>query len=423
MDQFQTYQQEVPLKAKPWYKRYNKSYLCLLVIVVVFVTGFALGQSTIQDNDSVQIVSKTSGTLAGLFANDQNIDTKLFKEVWDEIHSQYIYKNKIDDAQLYYGSIYGMVAALGDPHTNFMEPKIAKEFADDMKGEFSGIGAEIGRKNNFVIVIAPLAGTPAEKAGLKSGDRILAIDGKDATELSADQAVSLIRGEKGTKVTLSILSVGENKAKDVTITREKISVPSVTYKLENDIAIITITSFNDDTASAFAGFAQKVLSQNPRGLIIDLRNNPGGYLDKAVDIAGYWLEPGQVVVREEFADKSQNVEHKTDTKTSLRKFKTIVLVNEGSASASEILAGALKDYNIAQLIGQQTYGKGSVQQLINLRSDSALKITVAKWLTPLGTSIEPDGLKPDVLVDFTLEDYNSDKDPQMDKALELINQK
>ncbi len=423
MDQFQTYKQEVPVKAKVWYRRYNKSYMWLLVIVVVFVLGFGFGQASVPVNNADQILSKTTGTLAGIFGSDQNIDTKLFKEVWDQIHSQYIYKNKIDDAQLYYGSISGMVAALGDPHTNFMEPKIAKEFADDMKGEFSGIGAEIGRKNNFVIVIAPLAGTPAEKAGLKSGDRILAIDGKDATELTADQAVSLIRGEKGTKVTLSILSVGENKAKDITITRDKINVPSVTYKNENNIAIVKITGFNEDTGSVFSGFAQKILSQNPKGLIIDLRNNPGGYLDKAVDLAGYWLEPGQVVVREEFADKSQNLEHKADNKTSLRKFKTIVLINEGSASASEILAGALKDYNIAQLVGQQSYGKGSVQQLIPLRSDSALKITVAKWLTPLGTSIEPDGIKPDVLVDFTLEDYNSDKDPQLDKAIELINNK
>lgn len=423
MDQFQTFDSSISTKPKPWYKQYNKVYVWVLVVVVVFVFGFALGQLNAQKSNTNQIITKTSGTLASIFGNNSNIDTKLFQEVWDEIHSQYIYKNKIDDAQLFYGSIYGMVAALDDPHSTFMDPQIAQEYQDGLKGEFSGIGAEIGRKNNFIVVIASLPGAPAEKAGLKSGDRILAIDGQDTTGFSADKAVSLIRGEKGTKVVLSILAKGENQTKDVTIVREKITASSVIYKNENNIAIVRITGFNDDTSAAFASVAQKILNQNPKGIVIDLRSNPGGYLETAVDLAGYWLEPGQVVVREEFADKSQNIEHQADTKTSLRKFKTVVLVNEGSASASEILAGALKDYNISQIVGMKTYGKGSVQSLISLRSNSALKITVAKWLTPLGKSIEPDGITPDVVVDFTEEEYNNDQDPQLDKAIELINAK
>ncbi len=423
MDQFKTFDSEISTKSKPWYKQYNKVYVWMLVLVGTFVFGFAFGQFNAQKSNTNQIITKTSGTLASIFGNNSNIDTKLFQEVWDEIHSQYIYKNKIDDAQLFYGSIYGLVAALDDPHSTFMDPQVAQEYQNDLKGEFSGIGAEIGRKNNFLVVIASLPGAPAEKAGLKSGDRILAIDGQDTTGFSADKAVSLIRGEKGTKVVLSILSKGENQTKDVTIVREKITASSVIYKNENNIAIVRITGFNDDTSSAFASVAQKILNQNPKGLIIDLRSNPGGYLKTAVDLAGYWLEPGQVVVREEFADKSQNIEHKADTKTSLRKFKTVVLVNEGSASASEILAGALKDYNISQVVGMKTYGKGSVQSLVSLRSNSALKITVAKWLTPLGKSIEPDGITPDVVVDFTEEEYNNDQDPQLDKAIELIEAK
>ena len=423
MDQFKTFDSEISTKSKPWYKQYNKVYVWVLVLVGTFVFGFAFGQFNAQKSNTNQIITKTSGTLASIFGNNSNIDTKLFQEVWDEIHSQYIYKNKIDDAQLFYGSIYGLVAALDDPHSTFMDPQVAQEYQNDLKGEFSGIGAEIGRKNNFLVVIASLPGAPAEKAGLKSGDRILAIDGQDTTGFSADKAVSLIRGEKGTKVVLSILSKGENQTKDVTIVREKITASSVIYKNENNIAIVRITGFNDDTSSAFASVAQKILNQNPKGLIIDLRSNPGGYLKTAVDLAGYWLEPGQVVVREEFADKSQNIEHKADTKTSLRKFKTVVLANEGSASASEILAGALKDYNISQVVGMKTYGKGSVQSLVSLRSNSALKITVAKWLTPLGKSIEPDGITPDVVVDFTEEEYNNDQDPQLDKAIELIEAK
>ncbi len=420
MDQFQTFAAGSGNQSKPWYQHYKKSYLWVLVIVATFVFGFFLGQSNVESDDA-QIITKTSDTLASIFSNSQNIDTKLFQEVWDTLHGEYIDKTKIDDSKLYYGSIYGMVAALGDPHTTFMDPDSFQEFQSDLKGEFSGIGAEIGRKNNMIMIIAALPGTPAEKAGLKSGDRILAVDKKDVVDLSADQVVSFIRGEKGTKVTLSILSKGENTAKDVTITRDKISVPSVSYQKENGIAVIKITSFNDDTSKVFENTARKILNDNPKGLIIDLRGNPGGYLDKAVDLAGYWLEPGQVVVREEFADKSRNLEHKAAGSISLRKFKTVVLVNEGSASASEILAGALQDYNIAQLVGQKTYGKGSVQQLIDLRSDSALKITVAKWLTPMGTSIEPDGITPDELVELTIDDYNNDQDPQMDKAIELIN--
>lgn len=420
MDQFQTFAAGSGNQSKPWYQRYKKSYLWVLVIVATFVFGFFLGQSNVESDDT-QIITKTSDTLASIFSNSQNIDTKLFQEVWDTLHGEYIDKTKIDDSKLYYGSIYGMVAALGDPHTTFMDPDSFQEFQSDLKGEFSGIGAEIGRKNNMIMIIAALPGTPAEKAGLKSGDRILAVDKKDVVDLSADQVVSFIRGEKGTKVTLSILSKGENTAKDVTITRDKISVPSVSYQKENGIAVIKITSFNDDTSKVFENTARKILNDSPKGLIIDLRGNPGGYLDKAVDLAGYWLEPGQVVVREEFADKSRNLEHKAAGSISLRKFKTVVLVNEGSASASEILAGALQDYNIAQLVGQKTYGKGSVQQLIDLRSDSALKITVAKWLTPMGTSIEPDGITPDELVELTIDDYNNDQDPQMDKARELIN--
>lgn len=421
MDQFQTFATGSTNLSKPWYQRYKKSYLAILAMVATFGLGFFLGQANTKNTDGTQIITRTSDTLAGIFSGNPSVDTKLFQEVWDALHSQYIDKTKIDDAKLYYGSISGMVSALGDPHTTFMNPESFREFQGDLKGEFFGIGAEIGRKNNMIMIIAALAGTPAEYAGLKSGDRILAVDGKDVLDLSADQVVSFIRGEKGTKVTLSILSKGENTAKDVTITRDKITVPSVSYKQEDNIAIVKITSFNDDTAKVFASTAQKILSQNPSGLIIDLRNNPGGYLDKAVELAGFWLEPGQVVVREEFADKSQNVEHKSASGISLRKFKTVILINEGSASAAEILAGALQDYNIAQLVGQKTYGKGSVQQLVDLRSETALKITVAKWLTPLGRSIEPDGITPDELVELTIEDYNNDQDPQMDKAIELIN--
>jgi len=240
------------------------------------------------------------------------------------------------------------------------------------------------------------------------------------SNVSVTEAVNLIRGDKGTKVVLTIYSKGENTTKEITIIRDKIDIPSVVYKLEDNIAIIELTHFNDDTDERFAKVAQQVLNDNPQGIILDLRNNPGGFLHIAVAIASYWLEPQQVVVRETFSDKRSDKDYKADKKISLAGFDTVILVNEGSASASEIVAGALQDYSKAVLVGMQTFGKGSVQQLIPLKDDSSVKLTVAKWLTPSGRTIEGEGIGPDVEVDLTFDDYNNDLDPQMDKAKELF---
>jgi carboxyl-terminal processing protease len=255
---------------------------------------------------------------------------------------------------------------------------------------------------------------------LRAGDKIFAIDGLDASGMSTDLAVSLIRGEKGESVVLTVLSKGESVPKEISISRDEVKIPSVVYKLEDNIAIIEVTHFNSDTDSRFAKIAQKVLRDNPQGIILDLRNNPGGYLDVAVDLAGSWLEPSQVVVREIFSDQRDSQDYKANKTVDLSSFPTVILVNEGSASASEILAGALQDYEVAQLVGQTTFGKGSVQQLFELGDGSAIKLTVANWLTPKGRTIEEGGIEPDFLVEYTIEDYNNDLDPQLDKARELI---
>ncbi|MBT7553100.1 S41 family peptidase, partial [bacterium] len=344
----------------------------------------------------------------------------LFDQAWEVLHTYYLKRGQISETDLFYGAIAGMVNAVDDPYTIFFDPKIAEEFNRELNGSFFGIGAEIGRKGGYLVVVAPLPDTPAENAGLKAGDRIFAIDGEDTSFLSTDQAVAMIRGEKGAEVILTVVSKNDTTPKEIKIIRGKIEIPSVVYTLEDEIATIQITSFNSDTDNRFTKIAQQVLRDNPKGVILDLRNNPGGFLDVAVDIAGSWLESGDVVVREVFSDQRDNQDYKTMNKVDLSGFKTVILINEGSASASEILAGALQDYEKAQLIGETTFGKGSVQQLFELEDGSSIKLTVANWLTPKGRTIEEQGIEPDILVEYTIEDYENDLDPQLDRAKQLI---
>jgi carboxyl-terminal processing protease len=420
MDQFKTSDNITPEIKKPWWSRITKVYGYILLLVVAFAVGVAVTTYNSVPQTPLEIVQNTTSELADLFGNNEEVDIDLFREVWDVLHEEYLDKNNINDQDLFYGAIAGMVNALGDPHSLFFDPEITDEFTQELQGSFEGIGAEIGNKDGFLVIIAPLADTPADKAGLRPGDKILAIDGDDASGISVDKAVNLIRGEKGTEVILTILSEDEVTTKDITITRGKIDIPSVIYTLEDDIAIIEITHFNSDTENRFDKTVQKVLNDNPRGIILDLRNNPGGYLDTSVQIASHWLEPNTVVVRETFSDKRNDKDYRASNKASIAQFKTVVLVNQGSASASEIVAGALQDYDLAELVGYTTFGKGSVQTLIPMNDGSSVKITVAKWLTPNGRTIEEEGIIPDYEVDYTFEDYNQDIDPQLDKAKELI---
>lgn len=399
----------------------GKIYLVVFLFVIVFIFGLIIGTSYSQVGpDSQKVLTQTAAQLGDIFKNNPQVDPSVFSEAWQVIHDNYLDKNKIDDQKLFYGSISGMVDALGDQHTIFLTPQLTQEFTQELDGSFYGIGAEIGQKNNTLVVIAPLDGSPAEKAGLKAGDRVLSIDGEDTTGMSVNQAVYKIRGEKGKAVELQILSKDSEEAKTIKILRDKIDIPSVKYKMDEGIAVIEISNFNSDTADRFGDIAQKVLRDNPKGIILDLRNNPGGFLNVAVDIASSWLEPGQVVVRETYGDKRNDADHRSSKKLNIAKYQTVVLVNEGSASASEILAGALQDYSIVQVVGEKTFGKGSVQQLMPLKDNSAIKLTIARWLTPKGRTIEGVGIAPDIEVKLTTEDYNNDRDPQLDKAKELI---
>ncbi len=422
MDQFKTGFElnDIEEKNKKQDKKISKNYL--LLIIVFFSLGVFFGL-LLNDKDvkpTEEIIKETTTELLDIFKNSENIDSSLFRELWYIIHDNYFDKNSIVDEKLFYGSLSGMVASLEDSYSMFLNPDNTKDFTQELNGSFYGIGAEIGKRSGLLIIIAPLPDTPAEKAGLKSGDKILAIDGKDATNIYLDEAVSLIRGDKGTELILTVISDNENKAKDIKIIRDEIEIPTVKYNLEDNISIIKISHFNADTDKKFTKIAQDILRDNPDGIILDLRNNPGGYLSTSIDIASNWLEPNKVVVRETFSDKRRDKNYKSSPKLNLSKFKTIILVNRGSASASEILSGALQDYDIATLVGEKTFGKGSVQELIPLSNGSSVKITVAKWLTPNGRTIENEGIIPDYEIEFTLEDFENELDPQLDKAKELI---
>lgn len=349
----------------------------------------------------------------------QDVSFSLYWDLWDTIQKRYYDFKNVKEVDMFYGSLAGMVAALNDPYSVFLSPQVNEEFTDELSGKFEGIGAEIGIRKDQLTIIAPLPDSPAFRAGLKIGDKILAIDGIDTQGMALDKAVSLIRGEKGTKVKLTIATASDNEIKDVEIVRDTIKIISVTWEQKNnETAYIKISYFNEDTFERFRQAVAEALKNNPKNIILDLRGNPGGFLDTAVKIASYWVD-NQPVVLEKLYDGSITP-FPAVGKPVLKDKKTYILINGGSASASEIVAGALQDYNLATVVGEQSFGKGSVQDLINFVDGSAVKLTVAKWLTPKSNAIDQVGITPDVVVEMTSDDYDENRDPQLDKVLELI---
>ncbi len=392
-------------------------YLVFSLFAIVFFAGYVIGN-----------LRTTSLTGARLFSNiiqhvpdslkDKNIDYTLFWNVWSYISDEYV-KQPVSETDAFYGSLKGMVASLGDPYSMFLDPSETKEFNFEISGRFEGIGAEIGTKDGKIVIIAPVPSSPAEKAGLKAGDIVLQIDETDTAGLTVDQAVALIRGEKGSTVKLTIERTGTAEPLTLTITRDTIITSSVTSKmLDGNIAYISLADFSQDTASEFSKAVNGLLLQEPKGLVLDLRNNPGGYLDQAVAVAGEFINNDTVVI-EQFSNGQKRV-HKSDGQSRLKDLSTVVLIDGGSASAAEILAGALQDYKVATLVGEQTFGKGSVQDYTEFDDGSSLKITVAEWLTPQGRSINKTGISPDITVSYTQAQYDAGQDPQLDKAKEIL---
>ena len=385
----------------------------LVIFLIAFITGAIIGQNFFPS----KVISPLNFPP---LSEDQEVDfnSDLFWRVWSVIKQRYI-DQPVSDEDLFYGSLRGLTSGVKDPYSVFLEPELAKKFLEDMSGSFEGVGMEIGIKDGRLTIIAPLPDTPAFRAGLRSGDKIFAVDDEDTSGMSLDEAVHLIRGPKGTSVVLTIWHQGETRTKEVEVIRDVIDIETVFWELKgNKIAYLKISHFSEDTWIDFKNAAQKILIADPNGLILDLRNNPGGYLDTSVNMAGYWVGRETVVVSKDAKGKEK--EYESRGREDFVHLPTIVLVNQGSASASEILAGALQDYGLATVLGEQTFGKGSVQELESFSDGSALKLTVAYWYTPLGRSINEQGIIPDMEVELTEEDYLANRDPQLDKALLIL---
>jgi len=355
----------------------------------------------------------------------EEIDLSLFWETWKKLEEKFVSPEKFDIQKMIYGAISGMVKSLEDPYTTFLNPEDSKKFLEDVTGYFEGVGMEIGIRKGQLQVVAPLEGTPAQKAGLRPGDKIIKINDTLTGDLTIDEAVNLIRGPKGTEVTLTIFREGWQTTKEIKIVRAVIEVPSLKWELKETsegekIAYLKLYQFSEKASFDFAKAAIEILNSPAEKIILDLRNNPGGYLEVARDISGWFLERGQTVAIEDFGqDKEQKI-YKAKGNARFLQYPIVILINQGSASGSEILAAALRDNRGIKLIGEKSFGKGSVQELENLRGGSSLKITVARWLTPSGEFITDKGLEPDIKVEMTEEDYEQDRDPQLDKAIEII---
>ena len=350
----------------------------------------------------------------------EDLDFSLFWEAYHKLQEKFVDKGKFDTQNLIYGAISGMVKSLDDPYTVFFNPEQTKKFLEDVKRVFEGIGIQIDIKKGQLQVVAPLEGTPADLAELRAGDKIVKINDTPTDNLSLDEAVSLIKGPKGTEVTLTIFREGWEKPKEIKIVRGVIEVPSLKWEIKDEnIVYLNIYQFFEKASLDFRQAAIEILGSPAQKIILDLRNNPGGYLEVAQDIAGWFLERGKLVVIEDFGNGERN-EYKSEGGGQFLDYKIVVLINEGTASGAEILAGALRDNRGILLIGEKSFGKGSVQELENLKGGSSLKITVAKWLTPKGQLITDVGLEPDIKVEMTDEDYEKGRDSQLDKAIEII---
>ncbi len=394
-------------------------YIITVVLLVAgfFVLGIYIG---FNKRPEIEKVISVSG-------KDTAVETKAdfspFWKVWNTINEKNPNADKVTDQDRVYGAISGLVGSLNDPYSVFFNPEDTKTFQEDISGNFSGVGMEVGIKDKVLTVISPIKGTPAYNAGIKSGDKVLKIDKTITTDLSIDKAIKLIRGEKGTTVTLTILRAGSERPIEIKIVRDIINVPTIDTKVREDgIFVIELNSFTGDSIDSFKNAIKQFKETKGDKLLLDLRGNPGGYLDAAVDIASWFLPNGKPVVIE---DSGHNTKPKIYRSKGYdlfdNKLKFVILMDSGSASASEILAGAMQDYKRAKLVGSQSYGKGSVQEVVDVTPDTILKITIAKWLTPNGTSISEKGLTPDYKVDLTEQDFKDKKDKQLDKAVELLN--
>lgn len=400
------------------YQRRTKGVMRTPIAVVLcmatFIIGIAYGGYIAPSSTSFPSLKR----MIERISNTKNVDLSTFSATWDLIESKYVGR-PVDANVLLGGAVSGLVNSLNDPYSYYLSPEESKRFDEDLNGNFEGIGAELGVKENAIVIIAPLSGTPAERAGLRSGDIIKQIDGVTTVGLSLDEAVKKIRGPQGSSVTLSILR-DNTPVQEFTIQREKIQTKSVSVEYSTVstkvVAVIAITSFSHTTAQEFTQIAHDVVLRQPHSIVLDLRNNTGGYLDAAVQIADDFLTDGTVVIEDFGHDSRETIT--AEPGALLVGYPLVILTNGGTASAAEILAGALEDRLQAITVGEKTFGKGSVQELEPLTDGATVKITIAHWLTPNGRSIEGKGLDPKITVTLSEKDVQARKDPQLQRALE-----
>ena len=399
-------------------KRFLELGLAAVVIFALVSSGYWLGYRA---GSVMNPPTGLQGVINGAPSASTTADFSTFWEAWQTINDNYLRNESTTNTEKVQGAINGLVGSLGDPYSEYFTPEGSQQFQENIAGNFGGVGAQLGTATSGqVVIIAPLKGTPADIAGLKAGDAIIAINGTSTAGMSVDDAVNLIRGEAGTSVTLSILRSGWEKPRDFKIMRAKIAVPNVELEMKGGIAHITLAEFTEDANVLFYQALVKALTANAKGIVLDLRDDPGGYLEVAVNLTGYFLKPGSVVVQE----VGRTVPEQTFRATgdgALANFPLVILVNKGSASAAEILAGALHDNRHIPLVGETTFGKGTVQELEPLSDGSSIKLTVAHWVLPSGRILDHDGIVPDYPVTISDSDLTQGRDPQLDKAIEVLN--
>ncbi len=388
------------------------------VLVGHFVTASAVANLNLPGASVPPALSTPPGASQSTPADVQHL-FQPFWEAWTLIHQEYV-DQPVDDTKLMQGAIQGMLASLGDPHTIYLTPQEYKDANSSLTGSYEGIGAYVDTTGSYLKIMSVISGSPAEKANLKSGDEIIAIDGTSMTGISPEVVRQKVLGPAGSSVTLTIQRSGVDKPFDVKIVRAKITVASVQSKmLDGNIAYVQLTTFGDTTSDSLKNQLGQLMAQHPKGLILDLRNNGGGYLQTAIDVASQFLDKGTVVY-EKHGDGTMDTYNVTPGGLATN-IPMVVLVNEGTASASEIVSGALQDYGRARLVGVTTYGKGTVQIWTPLsNNEGAVSITIARWLTPKKRTIDQKGLTPDVVVQITQDDINANRDPQLDKAIQLL---
>ena len=400
------------------YLQQNQSSLKYIGFAVLLFFIFALGW-----NVGVQYAKKglyeSKVQIVEANNNHEIVDMQLYWDAWNIVSGKYVDPHILDTQTMVYGAIRGMVAAIGDPYTAFMTPKENKEFQNSLEGTLEGIGAELTLRNSLLTIVSPIKNSPAKKAGIQPEDIIYKVDGELTSEMTLEQAVMKIRGAKGTPVTLTLLRKGHQEPFDVIIIRDTINIESVEWRIEDNIAIVELNQFGDNTQIEFSKAINEILTKGSEGMILDLRYNGGGYLNGAVDIASEFIEKGVVVTI-----KKRNPEDEEDIyvngKARVSIMPLVVLINKGSASASEIVAGAIQDHQRGYIIGENSFGKGTVQEVVSLIGGSSLRVTIAKWFTPNGNNITETGIIPDMIVERTIEDFEANEDPQMEAAVEYL---